>query len=163
MFYSFCCSFLIAHECFYNHPIITVQWNSVGMRWGTCHQCEVLRSVDLWAHYLFFCRNYHVFYYLLAGASEQERESLNLSQPQDFFYLNQVRKYSTGKIAVFLVAPARAERLNISRTCSSRATYLLNAVSVGMCVCVCLLVCMYVCLWTVTIWFQIFTPDGLHS
>lgn len=49
----------------------------------------------------FFCRNYHVFYYLLAGASEQERESLNLSQPQDFFYLNQVSKYSTGKIACF--------------------------------------------------------------
>ena len=44
-----------------------------------------------------------MFYYLLAGASEQERESLNLSQPQDFFYLNQVSKYSTGKIAVFFL------------------------------------------------------------
>ena len=32
-----------------------------------------------------------------------------------------------------------------SRTCSSRATYLLNAVSVGMCVCVS--VCMYVCMF----------------
>ena len=34
-----------------------------------------------------------------------------------------------------------------SRTCSSRATYLLTTVSVGMCVCVsvCMYVCMYVC------------------
>ena len=35
--------------------------------------------------------------------------------------------------------------LFFSRTCSSRATYLLNAVSVGMCVCVS--VCMYVCMF----------------
>ncbi len=39
----------------------------------------------------FSFRNYHVFYYLLAGASEQERVSFGLSQPQDYFYLNQVK------------------------------------------------------------------------
>jgi len=35
-------------------------------------------------------RNYHVFYYLLAGCSEAEKDALLLKQPQDYFYLNQV-------------------------------------------------------------------------
>ncbi|XP_026554658.1 unconventional myosin-IXb isoform X4 [Pseudonaja textilis] len=34
-------------------------------------------------------RNYHVFYYLLLGASEEERKEFHLKQPQDYFYLNQ--------------------------------------------------------------------------
>ncbi|XP_038073351.1 unconventional myosin-IXa-like isoform X2 [Patiria miniata] len=34
-------------------------------------------------------RNYHVFYYLLQGAEDVERESLWLEKPQDYFYLNQ--------------------------------------------------------------------------
>jgi len=35
-------------------------------------------------------RNYHVFYYLLAGCSETEKATLLLKRPQDYFYLNQV-------------------------------------------------------------------------
>ncbi|CAD6184254.1 unnamed protein product [Caenorhabditis auriculariae] len=34
-------------------------------------------------------RNYHVFYYLLEGASEQERTDYFLLKPQDYHYLNQ--------------------------------------------------------------------------
>ncbi|XP_057564715.1 unconventional myosin-IXb isoform X5 [Hippopotamus amphibius kiboko] len=34
-------------------------------------------------------RNYHVFYYLLLGVSEEEREEFQLKQPEDYFYLNQ--------------------------------------------------------------------------
>ncbi|XP_070603858.1 unconventional myosin-IXb isoform X3 [Erythrolamprus reginae] len=34
-------------------------------------------------------RNYHVFYYLLLGASEEERKEFHLKQPKDYFYLNQ--------------------------------------------------------------------------
>ncbi|XP_034293501.1 unconventional myosin-IXb isoform X3 [Pantherophis guttatus] len=34
-------------------------------------------------------RNYHVFYYLLLGASEEERKEFHLQQPKDYFYLNQ--------------------------------------------------------------------------
>ncbi|KAJ8340889.1 hypothetical protein SKAU_G00331800 [Synaphobranchus kaupii] len=34
-------------------------------------------------------RNYHVFYYLLAGASEEERQELKLLQSQDYLYLTQ--------------------------------------------------------------------------
>ncbi|XP_076978124.1 unconventional myosin-IXb isoform X2 [Tamandua tetradactyla] len=34
-------------------------------------------------------RNYHVFYYLLLGVSEDERREFQLQQPQDYFYLNQ--------------------------------------------------------------------------
>ena len=35
-------------------------------------------------------RNYHVFYYLLAGASESEKNSLALLPPHKYHYLNQV-------------------------------------------------------------------------
>uniref|UniRef100_H3BWT8 Myosin IXA n=1 Tax=Tetraodon nigroviridis TaxID=99883 RepID=H3BWT8_TETNG len=35
-------------------------------------------------------RNYHVFYYLLAGASEEERNSFHLLKPEEYHYLNQV-------------------------------------------------------------------------
>ncbi|XP_034558738.1 unconventional myosin-IXb [Notolabrus celidotus] len=34
-------------------------------------------------------RNYHVFYYLLMGASKDEQEEFHLLQPQDFLYLKQ--------------------------------------------------------------------------
>ena len=35
-------------------------------------------------------RNYHVFYYLLAGASEEERKSFHLMKPEEYHYLSQV-------------------------------------------------------------------------
>lgn len=35
-------------------------------------------------------RNFHVFYYLLMGASRDEQEEFHLLQPQDYYYLNQV-------------------------------------------------------------------------
>ena len=35
-------------------------------------------------------RNYHVFYYMLAGADDKEREALHLSRPEDYRYLSQV-------------------------------------------------------------------------
>lgn len=38
-------------------------------------------------------RNYHVFYYLLAGASEEERKSFHLLKPEEYHYLNQVRSH----------------------------------------------------------------------
>ncbi|KAL6489692.1 hypothetical protein MHYP_G00000370 [Metynnis hypsauchen] len=34
-------------------------------------------------------RNYHVFYYLLVGASEEEREEFKLREPEDYHYLKQ--------------------------------------------------------------------------
>ncbi|KAM9313161.1 unconventional myosin-IXa [Gastrophryne carolinensis] len=34
-------------------------------------------------------RNYHVFYYLLAGASEEEKAEFHLSHPESYHYLNQ--------------------------------------------------------------------------
>uniref|UniRef100_A0AAY4BDF5 Uncharacterized protein n=1 Tax=Denticeps clupeoides TaxID=299321 RepID=A0AAY4BDF5_9TELE len=34
-------------------------------------------------------RNYHVFYYLLVGASEEERKEFKLLEPDDYVYLNQ--------------------------------------------------------------------------
>uniref|UniRef100_A0A7N8WPF8 Myosin IXB n=1 Tax=Mastacembelus armatus TaxID=205130 RepID=A0A7N8WPF8_9TELE len=35
-------------------------------------------------------RNYHVFYYLLLGASEEERKEFKLLPPEDYFYLKQI-------------------------------------------------------------------------
>uniref|UniRef100_A0A8C8HEW5 Myosin IXB n=1 Tax=Oncorhynchus tshawytscha TaxID=74940 RepID=A0A8C8HEW5_ONCTS len=35
------------------------------------------------------CVNYHVFYYLLVGASEEERREFKLLQPEDYLYLKQ--------------------------------------------------------------------------
>nr|XP_014346729.1 PREDICTED: unconventional myosin-IXa [Latimeria chalumnae] len=37
-------------------------------------------------------RNYHVFYYLLAGASEEERTAFHLKEPEEYHYLNQMTK-----------------------------------------------------------------------
>ncbi|XP_018608120.1 unconventional myosin-IXAa isoform X2 [Scleropages formosus] len=37
-------------------------------------------------------RNYHVFYYLLAGASEEERNAFHLKKPEEYHYLNQMTK-----------------------------------------------------------------------
>uniref|UniRef100_A0A671QP81 Unconventional myosin-IXa-like n=1 Tax=Sinocyclocheilus anshuiensis TaxID=1608454 RepID=A0A671QP81_9TELE len=37
-------------------------------------------------------RNYHVFYYLLAGASEEERTLFHLKKPEEYHYLNQMTK-----------------------------------------------------------------------
>uniref|UniRef100_A0A667ZSN8 Myosin IXA n=1 Tax=Myripristis murdjan TaxID=586833 RepID=A0A667ZSN8_9TELE len=34
-------------------------------------------------------RNYHVFYYLLAGTSEEERTAFHLKKPEEYHYLNQ--------------------------------------------------------------------------
>ncbi|XP_054633613.1 unconventional myosin-IXa-like isoform X7 [Dunckerocampus dactyliophorus] len=39
-------------------------------------------------------RNYHVFYYLLAGASEEERTSFHMLKPEEYHYLNQMTKKS---------------------------------------------------------------------
>uniref|UniRef100_A0A3P9AKM9 Myosin IXA n=1 Tax=Esox lucius TaxID=8010 RepID=A0A3P9AKM9_ESOLU len=37
-------------------------------------------------------RNYHVFYYLLAGASDEERSVFHLKKPEEYHYLNQMTK-----------------------------------------------------------------------
>ncbi|XP_078314826.1 unconventional myosin-IXb-like isoform X4 [Crassostrea virginica] len=39
-------------------------------------------------------RNYHVFYYLLAGADGQEREALHLCKPEEYYYLRQSGCYT---------------------------------------------------------------------
>ncbi|XP_072242418.1 unconventional myosin-IXAa-like isoform X4 [Leuresthes tenuis] len=39
-------------------------------------------------------RNYHVFYYLLAGSSEEERTAFHLLRPEEYHYLNQMTKKS---------------------------------------------------------------------
>ncbi|XP_035666787.1 unconventional myosin-IXAa-like isoform X2 [Branchiostoma floridae] len=47
-------------------------------------------------------RNYHVFYYLLAGANQALKDSLILQKPEEFFYLNQSNyEVSEGEDRVF--------------------------------------------------------------
>jgi hypothetical protein len=57
-------------------------------------------------------RNYHAFYYLIAGATPREREEFHLTKVCDYFYLNQSRRQ-------FDVSPksckAEAEALNVLR------------------------------------------------
>ena len=36
-----------------------------------------------------------MFYYLLLGVSEEERQEFQLKQPEDYFYLNQVNSPET--------------------------------------------------------------------
>lgn len=43
-----------------------------------------------WICFYLFSRNYHVFYYLLAGASEDERTAFHLKKPEEYHYLSQV-------------------------------------------------------------------------
>ena len=49
-------------------------------------KCSVNIRINL------FCRNYHVFYYLLAGANEVESKEFHLGKPEDYMYLNKVCK-----------------------------------------------------------------------
>lgn len=71
--------------------------------WGNLHVCVML---VLWNYILWCCmcvfvhRNYHVFYYLLAGASEEERKSFHLLKPEEYHYLNQVRIHALTHIAL---------------------------------------------------------------
>lgn len=39
-------------------------------------------------------RNYHVFYSMLAGANQQERETLHLQKPEEYTYLNQTQCFT---------------------------------------------------------------------
>lgn len=64
-----------------------------------------------WLSWCFMaCRNYHVFYYLLMGASREEHEEFHLLRPQDYLYLKQVPLSHTpwrNNNGVLLVKPAR--------------------------------------------------------
>lgn len=56
-----------------------------------CIQVQVLSSSTGFKNGVFcFSRNYHVFYYLLLGASEEERKEFKLLPPEDYSYLKQV-------------------------------------------------------------------------
>ncbi|CAB1314092.1 unnamed protein product [Coregonus sp. 'balchen'] len=46
--------------------------------------------------------NYHVFYYLLVGASEEERKEFKLLQPEDYLYLKQVLIFSVLSAILYL-------------------------------------------------------------
>ena len=43
-------------------------------------------------------RNYHVFYRLLSGASDEQRKALRLTAPQDFYYLRQSDCYAIEEV-----------------------------------------------------------------
>lgn len=44
-------------------------------------------------------RNYHVFYYLLAGTSEEERKAFHLKKPEEYHYLSQVGPSAPGTVS----------------------------------------------------------------
>lgn len=79
------------------------------------------------AHELLICcsandallpRNYHVFYYLLAGASEEERKSFHLLKPEEYHYLNQVHQtkpatFTSSSVTSASVYAARTDVISI--------------------------------------------------
>ncbi|KAF2369108.1 Protein kinase C-like phorbol ester/diacylglycerol-binding domain [Trinorchestia longiramus] len=72
---------------------IQVSYKENGLVQGACVQKYLLEKSRICSQALNE-RSYHVFYYLLAGASPQERSSLNLLRPKDYNYLNQSKCYS---------------------------------------------------------------------
>lgn len=45
-------------------------------------------------------RNYHVFYYLLLGATEEEQKEFSLLQPEDYLYLTQVWRFQMITVSI---------------------------------------------------------------
>uniref|UniRef100_A0AAX7VQC5 Myosin IXb n=1 Tax=Astatotilapia calliptera TaxID=8154 RepID=A0AAX7VQC5_ASTCA len=63
--------------------------NNNSSRFGKFIQLNYLESGVIRGENCFSCRNFHVFYYLLMGASKDEQEELHLLKPQDYLYLKQ--------------------------------------------------------------------------
>uniref|UniRef100_A0A8C6Y890 Myosin IXA n=1 Tax=Naja naja TaxID=35670 RepID=A0A8C6Y890_NAJNA len=65
--------------------------NNNSSRFGKFIQVNYQETGTLLIFYrnTFVIRNYHVFYYLLAGASEEEKSAFHLKQPDEYHYLNQ--------------------------------------------------------------------------
>ncbi|RXG68939.1 Unconventional myosin-IXa [Armadillidium vulgare] len=72
---------------------IQVTYKENGLVQGACVQKYLLEKSRICSQ---ACneRSYHVFYYLLAGASNQERQTLNLLNPSDYKYLSQSLCYT---------------------------------------------------------------------
>ncbi|XP_069162401.1 unconventional myosin-IXb isoform X4 [Procambarus clarkii] len=72
---------------------IQVTYKENGLVQGACVQKYLLEKSRICsqAHNE---RSYHVFYYLLAGASPQVRQALHLLKPADYRYLNQSKCYT---------------------------------------------------------------------
>lgn len=51
---------------------------------------QVLRYIDRLVYQAKEERNYHIFYCILAGMSVEQRQTLGLGPPSDYFYLTQV-------------------------------------------------------------------------
>lgn len=72
--------------------------------WAHIHRCPLAHWINMseinqeqqkkgavWTTCFEFSRNYHVFYYLLLGASEEDRKEFKLLPPEEFSYLKQVQ------------------------------------------------------------------------
>lgn len=79
--------FLFQCECGETTPV-GCNINTTGLFGG-------MNVLILFSELLFYLshRNYHVFYYLLVGATDEERKEYKLLQPENYNYLKQV---STG-------------------------------------------------------------------
>ncbi|XP_064475014.1 unconventional myosin-IXa-like isoform X2 [Ornithodoros turicata] len=71
---------------------IQVNYRENGMVHGAVVQKYLLEKSRIVSHAKNE-RNYHVFYYLLAGASDAEKRELHLTAPEDYHYLNQSQCY----------------------------------------------------------------------
>ncbi|XP_071524555.1 unconventional myosin-IXb-like isoform X2 [Panulirus ornatus] len=72
---------------------IQVTYKENGLVQGACVQKYLLEKSRICSQ-AYNERSYHVFYYLLAGASPQVRQALHLLKPSDYRYLNQSKCYT---------------------------------------------------------------------
>ncbi|KAJ7385785.1 hypothetical protein OS493_013819 [Desmophyllum pertusum] len=76
-------------------------------------------------------RNYHVFYYLLAGASPEDKEELHLTKPEEYCYLNQNECYSLegiDEVYEFLRLKKSMEMVGFTADVQKRIFSILSAV-----------------------------------
>src|SRR6218665_2260683 len=87
------------------------------------------------------CRNYHVFYYLLAAASPADVEAFCLGAAREYFYLNQVNLDSLSSLCV-------GGWVCVSGgMCGWKGVFLVVCVGGGVCVSGGMCGWMGVCLW----------------
>lgn len=67
--------------------------------------CTVSSSTGFKNDMFCFYRNYHVFYYLLLGASEEERKEFKLLPPEKYSYLKQVQDCTSSSLYIWYEQP----------------------------------------------------------
>lgn len=86
-------------------------------------------------------RNYHIFYQLCAGASDDIRSKYKIHKPQDFHFLNRTQCYDIPGVN-------DGHDLKVTEHAMRALDFTQEEVCIYMCVCVYVYVCIYTCIYT---------------